>query len=126
MKKKSPSLTSVPHYQSIFDRALKSYEKKTGKDLTSIPLFRKFEACSSPGDVITLLRKQFSGLDQSRSGGDSEKLGLKLTNWLNLTVNALNAFSATIGGSISQVCLTLFEFDWWTLIFILRHSHSRG
>jgi hypothetical protein len=115
-------LSCGSHYQSVFDRALESYEKKTGKDLTSIPLFRKFEACSSPGAVITLLREQFSGLDQSRSGSE------KLTNWLNPTVNAINVFSGTIGGSVALVCLTLFEFDLsrnWTLMFILRHSHPR-
>jgi hypothetical protein len=124
MTQTSPGLSSGSHYQSIFDRALESYEKKTGKDLTSIPLFHKFEACSSPGGVITLLREQFSGLDQSRRGSDSEKL----TNWLNPTVNAINVFSGTIGGSVALVCLTLFEFDSSeisTLKFILRHSHQR-
>ncbi len=92
------------------------------KDLTSIPLFRKFEACSgSPGNVIILLREQFSGLNRS---GDSEKLA----NWLNLTVNTVNAFSGIIGASVSLVCLTLFELVWsviWTLMFIFRHSHPR-
>jgi hypothetical protein len=115
MTQTSPGLSTGSHYQSIFDRALESYEKKTGKDLTSIPLFRKFESCSSPGDVITLLREQFSMLDRSRSGSDSEKL----TNWLNPTVNAVNAFSGTIGGSVGLVRLTLFEFDSsriWTLM----------
>ena len=111
-----------PRYQSMFDRALECYEKKTGKDLTYIPLFRKFEACSgSPGNVITLLREQFSGLNRS---GDSEKLA----NWLNLTVNTVNAFSGIIGASVSLVCLTLFELVWsviWTLMFIFRHSHPR-
>lgn len=97
--KASPGPSFNPHYQSIFDRALKSYEKKTGKALTSIPLFRKFETCSSPGDAIALLREQlFSGFDRPGSG-DSEKL----TNWLNLTVNTVNAFSGTIGASVSLV-----------------------
>lgn len=124
MTQTSIGLSSGPHYQSIFDRALESYEKKTGKDLTSIPLFHKFEACSSPGGVITLLREQFSGLDQSRRGSDSEKL----TNWLNPTVNAINVFSGTIGGSVALVCHTPFELDSsgnWTLMFIIRHSHPR-
>ena len=124
MTQTSPGLSSGPHYQSIFDRALESYEKKTGKDLTSIPLFRKFEACSSPDGVITLLREQFSGLDQSRRSSDSEKL----TNWLNPTVNAINVFSGTIGGSVALVCHTPFELDSsgnWTLMFIIRRSHPR-
>jgi hypothetical protein len=123
MTQASPGLSSGSHYQSFFDRALESYEKKTGKNLTSIPLFRKFEACGSPGDVITLLREQFSGLDQSRGGSDSEKL----TNWLDPTVNAINVFSGTVGGSVSLVCLTLFDSSRIrTLMFILRHSHPRG
>jgi hypothetical protein len=125
MTQTSPGLSSGSHYQSIFDRALESYKKKTGKDLISITLFREFEACGSPGDVITLLREQFSGLDQSWSGNDSEKLA----NWLNPTVNAINVFSGTIGGSAALVCLLLFELDSsriWTLISTLRHSHRRG
>jgi hypothetical protein len=103
VSKRAMAKTS-PRYQSMFDRALECYEKKTGKDLTSVPLFRKFEACNgSPGNAIALLREQFSGLN--RSGGDSEKLA----NWLNLTVNTVNAFSGIIGASVSLVCLTLSE-----------------
>lgn len=105
MPQTSPGLLSGSNYQSIFDTALESYEKKTGKDLTSNPLFCKIEACNSPDDVITLLREQIPGFDRSRSGNDSGRL----ENWLDPTVNAINAFSGTIGGSVSLVRLRTFD-----------------
>ena len=105
MPKTSPGLLLVSNYQSIFDSALESYGKKTGKGLTSNPLFCKIEACDSPDDVITLLREQISGFDRSRSGNDSERL----SKWLDPTVNAINSFSGTIGGSVSLVGPRTFD-----------------
>ena len=105
MPQNLPGLLLVSNYQSIFDSALESYEKKTGKDLTSNPLFRKIEACNSPDDVITLLREQISGFDRSRSGSDSERL----TKWLDPTVNVINSFSGTIGDSVSLVGPRIFD-----------------
>jgi hypothetical protein len=107
MPQTSPDLLSGSNYQSIFDSALESYEKKTGRDLTSNPLFRKIEGCNSPDDVITLLREQIPGFDRSRSSNDSGRLA----NWLDPTVNTINAFSGTIGGSVSLVRLWTFDFD---------------
>ncbi|KAF8469816.1 hypothetical protein DFH94DRAFT_697140 [Russula ochroleuca] len=96
MPQTSPGLLSGSKYQSIFDSALESYEKETGKELTLNPLFCKIEACNSPDGVITLLREQIPGFDRSRSGNDSERL----SNWLDPTVNAINTFSGTIGWSV--------------------------
>ena len=91
--------TSTSNYQSIFDNALEAYEKKTKKDLRSHPLLSKLETCDSPDAVLSVLREQIPGFDQSRSTDE------RLTRWLNPTVNVLYTFSGTIGGAISSVNL---------------------
>ena len=90
-------------YQSIFDSALIEYEKKTGNNLTKVPLFLELETCDSPDAVLTILRAQLLGPGQSQSSSD------KLTTWLDLTVNFINTFSATIGGGVGLVSLMKIE-----------------
>lgn len=95
----SPSATSRFNYQAIFDSALESYKKKTGKDLTSDPLLRSIENCNSPDAVLAILRAQILEPGQPQSSHN------KLTTWLGPTVNVLNAFSAVIGGLVGLVSL---------------------
>ena len=92
---------SNSNYQRIFSVALESYKRRTGNDLTSNPLLPRLESCNSPDAIITLLREQIPGFDQSRSDDDSERL----SNWLNPTVKVIAAFSGTIGESVGQVGL---------------------
>lgn len=80
----------------VFENALKAYEEKTGKDLSSNPLLHRIETCNSPDDIITILRQQIPNYkSQSTDGG--------LTTWLNPTVNVIKAFSANIGGAVTLV-----------------------
>jgi hypothetical protein len=97
-----------PNYQHIFSVALESYKKRTGNDLTSNPLLPKLETCNSPDAVIALLREQIPGFDQSRSDNDSGRL----SNWLNPTVNVIDAFSGTINESVGPVGLTVFQLTY--------------
>ena len=98
-----PQTSSEPtlhaKYQAVFDSALSSYEKKTGKALSSNPLRRKLETCHSPNDIVITLGQQIPGSHQSRSSDDA------LTKWLNPTVNVINAFSTTISGAVGSVSL---------------------
>ena len=87
------------NYQSIFDNALQEYKKKTGKDLSSNPLFHRLQSCDSPDDTITILRQQIPRLDQSTSSSSDDRL----TRWLDPTVKVINAFSETIGGAVALV-----------------------
>ncbi|KAI0293803.1 hypothetical protein BC826DRAFT_370282 [Russula brevipes] len=89
--------TSHSNYQIVFDHALDAYKKNTGKDLGSHPLLRKLEACDSPNDILTMLRGDISGSDQSCSSNE------RLTKWLDPAVNILYTFSATIGADIGLV-----------------------
>jgi len=88
--------TATSSYQVIFDNALEAYKKKTKKELRSHPLLPKLQACNSPDAVLTVLRDQIPTFDQSHSTSDTNDK-LKLTNWLNPTVNVLYSFSEAIG-----------------------------
>jgi len=92
----SQTPTATSSYQVIFDNALEAYNKKTKKELRSHPLLPKLQACNSPDAVLTVLRDQIPTFDQSHiTSGTNDKL--KLTNWLNPTVNVLYSFSEAIG-----------------------------
>jgi hypothetical protein len=89
--------TSSFNFQSIFNAALKAYEKKTKKDLLAHPLAAQLQACTSPSDILTVLQDKVNELDQSRSADE------RLSQWLNPTINVLYSFSATIGAGVGLV-----------------------
>ena len=95
--------TSPSNFQSIFNAALKAYEKKTKNDLLAHPLAAQLQACKSPGDILAVLQENVKEFDQSRGANKG------LSQWLNPTINVLYSFSATIGagvGLVSTVKLT--------------------
>ena len=101
-------------YQTIFDSALNSYEKKTGKALSSNQLRHKLEMCHSPNDIVITLGEQIPGFHQSRSSDEP------LTKWLDPTVDVINAFSATISRAVGLVGLKRgCSPEICTLMFIL-------
>ncbi|KAH8982512.1 hypothetical protein EDB92DRAFT_2106613 [Lactarius akahatsu] len=97
----SPSIqvpsSSTPNFQSISEKALEEYKKKTGKDLTAHPLAAEINDCDSPESILNVLEGKANELNQSRSSDD------RFTKWLNPTVNILNALSATLGESAGSV-----------------------
>jgi hypothetical protein len=103
MSQNPPGAISSSDYQVIFDNALTTYKKKTGKDLTSDPLLHRLETCNSPDSVLALLRQQIPRFDQSGSNDQ------RLTSWVNPAVNVLYTFSSTIGGAVSLVSLNDFR-----------------
>jgi len=92
-------ISSASNYQLIFDNALATYEKKTGKNLASDPLLHRLESCRSPDAVLAILREQIPEFDQSGSRND------RLSNWLSPTVKVLYTFTSAIGGAVSLVSL---------------------
>jgi hypothetical protein len=92
-----PSAASHSDYQAIFDSALETYKKETGKDLTSDPLLCSIENCNSPEAVLGILQVQI------RKPGQPESSHNRLPTWLYPTVNVLSAFSATIGQLVGIV-----------------------
>ena len=82
---------SFSTFQSIFDAALKEYEKKTGKDLQTHPLAAELDQCNSPDAVLDILQKQADELDEIKER-DQTSMG-----WLSPTIHVLYTLSATVG-----------------------------
>ena len=87
---------SSSNIEAIFDAALKSYKKKTKKDLKGHDLFKQLESCDSPAAILAVF--QAAQFDQSRMARDD-----RLKKWLVPTINVLYAFSQTLGEGISLV-----------------------
>ena len=100
MSQTPPTASSSSNLHAIFYASMKEYEKKTKNDLLAHPLMVQLQMCSSPTDILALLRNQVQVFEQSTSGGD------KLTKWLNPTVNVLYAFSSVIGAGVGLVIST--------------------
>ena len=94
--------TSRSNFVSVFNAALETYKRKTKKDLASHPLLPTLQSCDSPEAVLTVLREQIPGFNESRNGDDG------LTKWVTPTVNVLYSFSSTIGGGVGLVSIRLF------------------
>ncbi|KAH9035901.1 hypothetical protein EDB85DRAFT_2112683, partial [Lactarius pseudohatsudake] len=89
--------TSSSNFQSIFNAALKAYEKKTKKDLLAHPLAAQLQACNSPADILLVLQDKVEEFDESRSADE------RLSRWLNPTIEVLYAFSATLGEGVGLI-----------------------
>ncbi len=104
---KVPSTSSTSsNFQGIFYAAIKEYEKKTKKDLLAHPLIGQLQPCTTPADILTVLRGQVQQLDKSTGGGVD-----KWTKWLGPTVNVLVALSGALGEGVGLVSLI-----WTTLL----------
>ncbi|KAH8979085.1 hypothetical protein EDB92DRAFT_1955546 [Lactarius akahatsu] len=79
---------------SIFNAALKAYEKNTKKDLLAHPLAAQLQSCNSPADIHVVLQDKVKELEESRSADE------RLSRWLNPTIDVLYAFSATLGEGV--------------------------
>ena len=93
------TVTPSSNFQQIINNALKTYEKCTKQDLLSHPLASRLQACNSSAAILTILRQQVEGLDQSRSSDD------RLTKWLTPTVKVLYTLSTTLEERVSLVSL---------------------
>ena len=99
MSQTSITANASSAFQSIFQAALKSYQKQTKEDLLAHPLSSQLKDCGSTTAIVAVLQDQVREFDKSRSGDE------RLTKWLSPTVSVLSAFSATISGVVSLVCL---------------------
>ncbi|KAI9438390.1 hypothetical protein BJY52DRAFT_1217465 [Lactarius psammicola] len=96
MSRAASTPTSTSNFQSVFNAALKAYEKKTKNDLLAHPLAAQLQACNSPTDILSVLQDRVNELE-SRSADE------RLSRWLNPTVNVLYAFSATLGEGVGLI-----------------------
>jgi hypothetical protein len=96
-----PETPSAPgessNFQSIFDEAVKEYNKKTNGNITSHPLLVDLGSCTSVDDIVTVLHRQDQDLRASRSRTEN------LNKFLIPIINVLCAFSPTIGTGVGLV-----------------------
>ena len=92
---------SRANLDSIFNAALKTYTKKTGKDITSHPLATEFQSCDSPDAILSVLRRQIPTPDKSQSGDET------FVKCLIPTVNVLYTLSDTLGEGVGLVSSTM-------------------
>ena len=81
----------------LLNYVLKTYKKKTGKDIISHPLANKLQSCDSPDAILAVLRRQIATPDQAQSGDET------FAKFLIPTVNILYALSNTLGEGIGLV-----------------------
>ncbi len=96
--------TSHSNFASIFNAAFEKYKRKTKQDLAKHPLLPRLQSCHSPEAILTVLREQTPEFDQSQNSDDG------LTRWVTPTVNVLYSFSATLGGVVGLVNITIFPY----------------
>ena len=96
-----PTSTSSSNFQTIFNNALKAYERRTKKDLLAHPLAAQLQTCDLHSSILIVLQQQVQELNQSQCNNE------RLTKWLDPTVKVLHTFSETVGGGVSLVCLTI-------------------
>jgi len=96
----SPS-TSRSNLNSIFNAALTTYRKKTGKDITSHPLAIELQSCDSSDAILAVLRRQIPTPNQSQNGDET------FSKYLIPTVNVLYTLSDTLGEGVSLVIITM-------------------
>ena len=82
--------TSSTTFVTIFTAALKSYKKKTKKDIASHPLAAQLQSCNSSSAILAVLRSQVRANDQAQTADE------KWTKWLDPTVNVVSAFSPVL------------------------------
>ena len=92
----SPS-TSRSNLHATFNAALRTYKKKTGKDITSHPLATEFQSCNSPDAILAVLRRQIPIPDQSQNGDET------FEKYLIPTVNVLYTLSDKLGEGVGLV-----------------------
>ena len=92
--------TSHSNFASIFNLALEKYNRKTKQDLAEHPLLPRFQSCDSSEAILTVLREQSLEFNQSQN-----------TKWVTPTVNVLYSFSATLGGVVGLVNISIFPYD---------------
>jgi hypothetical protein len=99
-----PTPSASSNFQSIFNIALKAYEKQTKRDLLAHPLASQLQSCDSPASILAVLHSQVDNLDQVQKSDE------RLTKGLDPTINVLIAFSGTLGEGVSLVCLNVMSF----------------
>ena len=114
-----PTSTSSSNFQQlIFNNALKTYERRTKKDLLAHPLAAQLQTCDSHNSILIVLQQQVQKLNQSKSSDE------RLTKWLDPTVKVLYTLSETLGDGVSLVCSVISKCPRSAFSYLF-HRYSR-
>jgi hypothetical protein len=94
-------------FQLIINNALEKYQQRTKKDLLAYILTVRFVSCSSPSDVLFVLRQQFEGPDQSWS---TDELWTRWAKSLHSIVRVLYALSTTLDAAVRLVRFRTYAY----------------
>ena len=96
-------MASESNLQSLFETALKEYEKQAGTNLLDNRIIINLQSCESAEDISTILQEQAQAFHKFR-GNDG-----KLTRWLKRTVHVLHTLSTSsvLGAGVGLVRYTL-------------------
>ena len=115
-----PTSTSSNNFQVIFNNALKTYERRTNKDLLAHPLAAQLHTCNSHSNILIVLQQQVQELNQSQSSDE------RLTKWLDPTVKVLYTLSETLGDGVSLVCSVISKCPRSAFSYLFyRYSRQR-
>jgi len=107
-------------FNRLFNDALVTYAKETGKDLLTHPLASNIYSCDSPDAILAVLREA-AALDEFRD--DS----FKLAKWLQLVVHGLYAPStdSAVGAGSHTVSFAKFAIfpSFCTIQFSFFRDH---
>ena len=92
-------MSSESNIRSLFETALREYEKQAGTNLLDNRLIIKLQSCHSTDTITTVLQEQAQAFNKFR-GGDG-----KLTRWLKRTVHVLHTLSTSsaLGAGVGLV-----------------------
>jgi hypothetical protein len=93
-------MTSLSQFQPVINNALEKFQRRTEIDLLAYPLTARFISCASPSDVLSLLRQQFEGPDQSRG---NDELWTRWVESLHPIVSILFTLSMTLDAGVHLV-----------------------
>jgi hypothetical protein len=87
---------SSSNFRSIFDAALKDYQKKTKNDLLAHQITARLKSCESATDILAVL-DNVQEIIRFQADGDGSK------QWLSATLTVLCAFSDALGEGVGLV-----------------------
>ncbi|KAI0266292.1 hypothetical protein BGY98DRAFT_939153 [Russula aff. rugulosa BPL654] len=97
------TMTSLSQFQPVINNALEKFQRRTEIDLLAYPLTARFISCASPSNVLSILRQQFEGPDQSRGSRGSDELWTRWVESLYPIVSILFTLSMTLDAGVHLV-----------------------
>src|ERR1700761_3779171 len=97
-------MSSESNIQSLFETALKEYEKQAGTNLLDSHLITRLQSCNSVDEISTVLQEHTQTFHKFR-GSDG-----RVISWLKRTIHVLHTLSTSsvLGAGVGLVRYKLF------------------